>query len=313
MKRLILALLVMFVAMSGELSAQAFLQLDPQGFFREDLKLTPADWAGFYRTHRKEVMLIAPAPDGGITGFYTVNYYKGAVVNYKGRQVSRRGMEIGMLKGTLRGNGVDFSWKETVHGKKGASEEGDVGFMTMKEDREDVYLKQGAKKGALGNFTVGKKKAIEVPSDTANPALWVGAWRVDVWDESDLTLIQSGDGLVGFYTLKGYKKTNWYPTYTGLTKEKIEMPDRIVNMLCLPVGKKLYYISNNFVEDDIRVGVLELSPDGTSFSGQEGDGGKPGGTWKASFTGFRKPAEACPTSAMGFASPVRTIAILFRP
>jgi hypothetical protein len=288
MKGFSIILIAFLTAGVLDLSAQAFLQLDPQGFYREDLKLTPTDWAGFYRTHRKEILLIAPTPDGGITGFYTVNYYKGAVVNYEGRQVSRRGMEIGVFKGTLRGNGVDFAWKEIIHGKNGQSEESDVGFMTMKEDKEDVYLKQGTKRGDLGNFTVGKKRPIEVTSGESDSKLWIGTWRVNVWDESDLTLLQSGDGLVGFYTLKGYKKTSWYPTYTGITREKISMPDRIVNMLCLPVGKKLYYISNNFVEDDIRVGVLDLSEDGKSFSGREGSGEKPGDQWKTSFTGFRR-------------------------
>jgi hypothetical protein len=287
MKRLVLVLLALSVAGAADLWAQPFLQLDPQGLYREDLKLTPADWSGFYRTHRKEVMLIAPVPDGGIVGFYTINYFKGAVVNYKGKQVSRRGMEIGVLKGTLRGNGVDFTWKEIVHGSKGSTEESDVGFMIMKQEKEDVYLKQGAVQGALGNFTAAKKMAIEATSEAADPTVWAGIWRVDVWDNSELTLIQSGDGLVGYYTLKGYKKSNWIPTYSGLSGEKITMPDRIVNMLCLPVGKKLYYISNNYVEDDIRVGVLELSEDGKSFTGREGSGEKPGGEWKMSIKGVR--------------------------
>jgi hypothetical protein len=288
MKKLFIVLLGLVITGAVELYAQPFLQLDPQGLYREDLKLTPADWAGFYRTHRKEVMLIAPAPDGGILGFYTINYYKGAVVNYKGKQVNRRGLEIGVLKGTLRGNGVDFVWKEIIHGKKGSTEETDVGFMIMKEDREDVYLKQGTKIGGLGNFTVGKKLPIEVTSETPDLAPWVGEWRVDVWDESELTLILSGDGLVGFYTLKGYKKTDWLPTYSGIRVTKTNMPDRIVNMLCLPVGKKLYYISNNYVEDIIRAGWLELSEDGKSFSAQEVDGRKPAGKWIRSFTGIKQ-------------------------
>lgn len=286
MKKLLLLPLAVFVCGAEEVPAQALLQLDPQGLYREDLKLTPADWSGFYKTRRKEIMLLVPAPDGGITGFYTVNY-DGAVVDHHGKQVNRRGLEIGVLKGTLKGNGVEFNWKETVHGKNPTVVE-DVGFMVMKEDRENVYLKQGAVAGALGNFTIGKKLPIEVPSETADLAPWVGEWRVTIWDKSILTLYQSGDGLLGYYTLKGYKSTNWYPTYQALVREKVAMPDRVVNVMCLPVGKKLYFISNNYVEDIIKVGWLELSADGRSFSGQEVEGGKPDGKWKVSFSGTRQ-------------------------
>jgi len=66
------------------------------------------------------------------------------------------------------------------------------------------------------------------------------------------------------------------------------MPDRVVNVMCLPVGKKLYFISNNYVEDIIKVGWLELSADGRSFSGQQVEGGKPDGKWKVSFSGTRQ-------------------------
>jgi len=250
--------------------AQPFFQLEPDGLYKEDLILKPADWAGFYRTYRKELMIIVPSKDSGIVGLYTINYSNGLL--------------LGTLSGKLKGNGVTFTWTETMIGEN--SSESGSGFMVMKENKKDVYIKQGDVK-MVGNYTAGKKKEIEITSDNVPPEIWLGEWKLDIADNSILTLEPFNEGLMGLYTLKGYKSTTVETSWTTTTFRTTKMPDRTVLILGFPVGKSYYYLTNNYIENDIKTGVITLSRDQKSFSGQEVRSDQLGVKWKNGFSGKR--------------------------
>lgn len=270
MKKVVLLMFALLLGAGNWCIAQPFFQLEPKSMYKEDLKLTPADWAGFYKTYRKELMIIVPASDSSITGIYTYNYSNGLLV--------------GTLKGTLKGNGVEFEWNEALIGSNEAPESGN-GFMIMKENRKDVYLKHGTEH-TTGNYTAGKKKEIEIDGKLNNEP-WLGKWSVSIYEQSTMTAERYDDALIGYYTLQGYKSTDVFNGWNKTTITTHTMPDRTVLMLGFGIGNKLYYLSNNYVEDDIKTGVITMSDDQKSFTGQEVRSDQLGVKWKNGFTGKR--------------------------
>jgi hypothetical protein len=301
MKKLI-SVFALVVTITSSLVAQSVLKLDPDGLYKADKKLTPEDWSGFYiSSNNKDILMIIPDGAGGIIGLYTNDYYgkwikrEGftgdiRIMDKHGKMTNKSGVLVGELKGKLDGNGVHFLWKETVIGE--FSEEQDSGFMVMKDNKEDVFAKVGGENMngvhvfGLKNtliYSMVKKRPIDLEKNTASKDKWLGDWNLDVSSKSILKLEDFGNGLWGYYTLKGYKST--YQTMTTIVRETI--PDQTVLMLCFTVGNKLYYLSNNYAKSIISTGVIELSPDTQSFTGQEVRWDTFGVKWKQGFAGKR--------------------------
>lgn len=293
---------VLVATITGSLVAQSVLKLDPEDLYKADKKLIPEDWSGFYiSSNNKDILMIIPDGDGGIVGLYTNDYYgkwikrEGftgdiRIMDKHGNMVNKSGVLVGELKGKLNGNGVRFLWKETTIGE--FSEEQDSGFMVMKDNKEDVFAKVGGEtmngvhvfglKNTLV-YSMVKKRSIDFEKNDASIDQWLGDWKLDVSSGSLLKLEEFEGGLWGYYTLKGYKSS--YQTMTTIVRETI--PDQTVLMLCFPVGSKLYYLSNNYAKSIISTGVIELSPDMQSFTGQEVRWDTFGVKWKQGFSGSR--------------------------
>ena len=103
MKKLsFLMTLTLVLLITLRIAAQPFLQLDPKPMFKEDLNLGGADWAGFYRTYDKGIMLILPNTGNNIQGI-NVSQYGGTIRFFKGERV---------------GNGINYSYDEFWLGDK---------------------------------------------------------------------------------------------------------------------------------------------------------------------------------------------------
>jgi len=301
MKKL-MTLFMLVAIMTGVGRAQSILKLDPDQLYKADKKLTPEDWSGFYiSSNNMDIMMIIPDGNGGIKGFYTNDYYgkwveregftrQQRIFNKHGKMTERNGMLIGELTGKLCGNGVRFLFKETV--LQDDTYDQDSGFMVMKDNKEDVFAKVGGDNlngihvFGLKNtllYSMVKKRPIETEPASVEPEKWLGEWSLNLAAESKMKLEVFGEGIRGFYTLKGYKSS--YMTSTSWVREKI--PPQLVMTLCFQVGNKLYYLSNNYVKSIINTGVIEISSDRSSFQGQEVRWDTIGVKWKQGFSGKR--------------------------
>jgi len=162
----------------------------------------------------------------------------------------------------------------------------------MKDNKEDVFAKVGGDNMngihvfGLKNtllYSMVKKRPLDMEPNTVTNEKWLGEWSLNLAADSKMKLEEFGNGLRGFYTLKGYKSS--YMTSTSWVREKV--PPQLVLVLCFPVGNKLYYLSNNYVKSIINTGMIELSPDMQSFTGQEVRWDTFGVKWKQGFSGKR--------------------------
>ena len=253
MKKLsFLMTLTLVLLITLRIAAQPFLQLDPKPMFKEDLNLGGADWAGFYRTYDKGIMLILPNTGNNIQGI-NVSQYGGTIRFFKGERV---------------GNGINYSYDEFWLGDKKdpPSESSGTGFMVMKDDgkKENVYCKDGDGGPAVGNFTAGKKLELILTDGAKTPdMIWEGSWKGGDKKLKDVFSVEKGSEpytYIGYYTLEGYKNSDVqrYFNSSGWTTSitKTEMPDRTVMFLAIAYGEKLYFISNNRTESDVRAGIL---------------------------------------------------------
>jgi hypothetical protein len=241
-----------FLLITRQMTAQPFLQLDPASMFKADLKIGGADWAGFYRTYDKGIMLIIPNTGNNIQGI-NVSQYGGTIRFFKGERI---------------GNGINYSYDEFWLGDETdpPSETTGTGFMVMKDDgkTENVYCKDGDGGPAVGNFTAGKKIELILTNGAKTPEMvWEGAWKGGDKSLKDVFSVEKGSEpytYIGFYTLEGYNSSDVQRYYnssgwtTSITKTK--MPDRTVMVLAIAYGEKLYFISNNRTESDVRAGIL---------------------------------------------------------
>lgn len=136
MKTKILMIMALMILLCVELYAQAFFQLLPRTFYKEDLKINDTEWAGFYRTSLydemgQSIMLLLPFGD--------------TMVGFCASEGSRW---IRLLEGTKKGNSINYNyWIIDTKGKN--STKAGHGQMVMKDDpeRKDVYCKHGDAKG----------------------------------------------------------------------------------------------------------------------------------------------------------------------
>ena len=294
---LVLCLLLVFTAM-----AQSILKLDPDQLYKADRQFTPEDWSGFYiSSNNKDIMMIIPDGNGGIKGFYTNDYYgkwveregfsnQIRIFDKHGKMTERKGMLMGELIGKITGNGVRFLFRETVTYDNTFDQ--DSGFMVMKDNKEDVFAKVGGDNlngihvFGLKNtllYSMVKKRPLEMEPNTLPDDKWLGEWKMNLSAESSLKLEPFGEGMRGFYTLKGYREH--YSTVSSIVWEKV--PPQLVMVLGFPVGNKFFYLSNNYVLKKIYTGVIEMSPDMNSFKGQEVRWDVFGVKWKSAFGGKR--------------------------
>jgi hypothetical protein len=296
-------LMVLVVMTTGLLLAQSQLKLDPEQMHKTDKLFSPNDWAGFYQTSlNKEILFFVPGNEGEIKGFYT-NIYCGKwveregftgsirIFNKYGKMVNKDGVLVGQINGKLDGNGVNFTWDEIVIGQY-ENEKG-PGFMVMKDNKEDVFAKvgtdslQGVHVFGLKNtalYSLVKKRPIEIEPRTNNLPIsaWTGRWKLGTSDS--LILNEYGTGVMGYYTLKGYKSSNisagvWY---------RVTVPDRYVVVMGYPVANKLYCLTTNYTDRVIYTVVFELSSDGKAMTAQESRWDMFGAKWKGSFTAKRE-------------------------
>jgi hypothetical protein len=87
---------------------------------KEDVKTSGADWAGYYRTYDKGIMLIMPNTGNNIQGVY----------------VSQYGGTIRFIKGERNANAINYSYNEFWLGDENdkPSETSGTGIMVMKDD-----------------------------------------------------------------------------------------------------------------------------------------------------------------------------------
>jgi hypothetical protein len=97
---------------------------------------------------------------------------------------------------------------------------------------------------------------------------WEGSWKGGDKSLKDAFKLDKGPlqySYVGFYTLEGYNSSDVQRYMSGgswVTSFKTtKMPDRTVMFLAIAYGEKLYFISDNRTENDVRVGVLSMSGD----------------------------------------------------
>ena len=138
--------------------------------------------------------------------------------------------------------------------------------MVMKDDgkKENVYCKDGDGGPAVGNFTAGKKLELILTDGAKTPdMIWEGSWKGGDKKLKDVFSVEKGSEpytYIGYYTLEGYKNSDVqrYFNSSGWTTSitKTEMPDRTVMFLAIAYGEKLYFISNNRTESDVRAGIL---------------------------------------------------------
>jgi hypothetical protein len=296
-------LIVLVVMTTGQLLAQSPLKLDPEQLYKADKQFTVNDWAGFYQTSlNKEILFFVPGNEGEVKGFYT-NIYCGKWVEREGftgdirifdkhgKMVNKDGVLVGQINGKLDGNGINFTWDEIVIGQY--ENETGPGFMVMRDNKEDIFAKIGldSMKGVhvfgLKNtalYSMVKKRAIEIEPGTINLPLsaWIGRYKLGTTDS--LILHEYGTGVMGFYTLKGYKSSMissgvWY---------RETVPDRYVVVMGYPVGNKLYCLTTNYTDRVIYTVIFELSSDGKSITAQEAKWDMFGAKWKGSFTAKRE-------------------------
>lgn len=241
-----------FLFIAGHTIAQPFLQLDPMPMYKEDVKIGGADWAGFYRTYDKGVMLIIPNTGQNIQGFYVSQY--GGTIRY--------------FKGERKGNAINYSYTETWlgDGKDKASESSGKGVMVMKDDgdKENIYCKDGDGGPAVGNFTAGKKLGVELTDGAkTDETKWDDPWKGGEKKIKNQFKLEKGTEsytYIGYYTLEGYKSSDVDRYFSGggwtTSFKTTKMPDRTVLVLGIAYGKKLYFLSDNRTESDIRVGIL---------------------------------------------------------
>jgi hypothetical protein len=269
MKKIALMTIILFAAFLTNLTAQPFLQLDPNGLYKENVNMTNADWAGFYYTSQydkigESIMLLLPSGD--------------SIVGYC---ASKNAQYIRFIKGKIQGNGIKYTYEEIdLTSKKKDSETGS-GFMVMKDDnkKENVYCKHGDSKGmkaAEGCYTAGKKKNIElIKGDLTSTINWANEWKMDAkYDNAVFNLEKIGAGYIGFYSLKNYKTSETkYGYYTNVTTTRT-FPKSTVMVLGLPCGDQLYYISIHKDGDKVYAGVLTMAADQNSFTGLFVDNGE---------------------------------------
>ncbi len=253
MKKLLFVMSIgIFLLITRQLTAQPFLQLDPKPMFKEDAKIGGADWAGFYRTYDKGIMLIIPNTGNNIQGI-NVSQYGGTIRFFKGERV---------------GNGINYTYDEFWLGDETdkPSETKGTGFMVMKDDgdKESVYCKDGDGGPAVGNFTAGKKLGLELSDGAKTPEIiWEGAWKGGDKKLKDVFKVEKGGEpytYIGFYTLEGYKSSDVQRYFSGggwtTSFKTTKMPDRTVMVLAIAYGEKLYFISNNRTESEVKAGIL---------------------------------------------------------
>lgn len=294
-------ILVLVVITTGQLLGQSQLKLDPEQLYKTDKQFTSDDWIGFYQTSlNKEILFLVPGNEGEVKGFYT-NIYCGKWVEREGftgsirifdkhgKMVTKDGVLVGQINGKIDGNGINYDWDEIVIGSDFESEQGS-GFMVMRDNKEDVFAKVGldSMKGihvfGLKNtalYSMVKKRSIETEPGVKTLPLsaWTGKYKLS--DADSLVLYEFGTGVMGYYTLKGYKSSfisaggSWYRT---------TVPDRQVVVMGYPFGNKLYCLTTNYTDRVIYTVIFEQSSDGKSITAQEARWDTFGAKWKGSFT-----------------------------
>ena len=260
--------LALFLAASGPLAAQPFLQLLPRGFYKEDAAFTGQDWAGFYRTSQYDeignsLMLLIPAGDT-VAGFV----------------ISEDLRYIRILQGPMKGNGVNYVYAtlDSLNKLKIPNPAGE-GVMVMKDDpkRESVYCKHGHASGIgeqKGCFTAGKKSPIALKNgDQTGDHDWSGDWKMDAdYDNAIMHLEKVDAAYIGYYTLKDFQKSysatsGWAMGFNKTTTTTYTFPESTVGILGLPYGDSLYFLYIHRDGEAMGAGSVTMSADRTGFTG----------------------------------------------
>jgi hypothetical protein len=275
MKTKVLTIIPFMILLCMNLQAQAFLQLLPRTFYKEDCKLTNADWAGFYRTSvydemGQSIMLLLPFGD--------------TLVGFCASEDSRW---IRLLEGTKKGNSIDYKyWIIDTKGKKDTK--AGHGTMVMKDDpeRNDVYCKHGDAKGLgeqKGCFTAGKKLAIEYKSPTGSSLEdWMTMFRINDKPPTDKkskkaifsNMRYSDKGVYGDYAFEySYSVSDSRAVgISGLTRtttKKYTFPKSKVQIMGLPYGDTFAYILVHGDGSEVGAGYLTMKPDKLSYDQEE--------------------------------------------
>ncbi|MCX6236384.1 MAG: hypothetical protein NTY07_02315 [Bacteroidia bacterium] len=265
MKKAALISFFMVVALFDNTIAQPFLQLVPQKMFKEEVKFTNADWAGFYLTSKYDeigqgMMVLLPVGDS-IVGFCA----------------SEDAGYIRILKGKLNGNGIRYNYETlALNGNlKSIDHQKGEGFMVMKDDgkKENVYCKHGDAKGmqeVKGCFTAGKKQSVELnQSQNSSDYDWSGIWSCNEKKETiPLELDKLNDCYYGYYTLKSFKihEKTTRGMYWDTETYKV-IPKSAVFIFGIPLGECLYYLAVHKDGSQSFVGIFTMASDKKSIKG----------------------------------------------
>jgi hypothetical protein len=280
MKRAVFITLLMFIGVLNSIIAQPFLQLLPKTFYKEDAQFTGADWAGYYRTSQYDeignsLMLLMPAGDSIMGICYSEN-----------------GLYKRILKGSMKGNGITYTYQtyDLAPKNKKLNNPSGEGLMVMKDDgkKEEVYSKHGHASGLSeqkGSFSIGKKKGIELNDNyKASDFDWSGNWLIpllyiyetDKYENVPFKLSNVGDHYEGTFEVTNFQKTFSETRKSGsgfgynlmkTTKKTKTYPMSTVTIHGIPSGNCLHLMLYHPDGDWVGIGTLTMSADKNAISG----------------------------------------------